>query len=210
MVEYYLHSHTHMAAVWGILALQCYPLLAALFLDQGECNAALWAALPHCPQHVLGSRPLFSDKTHMAFLRPFVKIYLHVRISSKINIIYYMPLNCRCMALISTNKHNQLAYFVFCCFPKTLSEISRNSPACGLLQLGDNREVVDSLQKLAQNSINIQDTLSHCELSALQAHAPGKLPQDVCDIVAHIVKKVQQTYVHPLPPPESYPSVTSY
>ena len=45
-----------------------------------------------------------------------------------------------------------------------LSEISRNSPACDLLQLGNNREVVNSLQKLAQNSINIQDTSSHCEL----------------------------------------------
>ena len=29
-----------------------------------------------------------------------------------------------------------------------LSEISRNSPACGLLQLGDNREVVNSLLKI--------------------------------------------------------------
>ena len=103
-----------------------------------------------------------------------------------------------------------------------LSEISRNSPACGLLQLGDNREVIRSLQKLVQNSINILDTSSHHELSALQAHAPliadfvckcpksplGKLPQDVCDIVAHI-EKVQQTYAHPLPQSRCYPSVTS-
>ena len=104
-----------------------------------------------------------------------------------------------------------------------LSEISRNSPDCGLLQLGDNREVIRSLQKLVQNSINILDTSSHRELSALQAHAPliadfvckcpksplGKLPQDVCDIVAHIIEKVQQTYAHPLPQSRCYPSVTS-
>ena len=31
----------------------------------------------------------------------------------------------------------------------------------------------------------------------------------VCDIVAHIIEKVQQTYAHPLPQSRCYPSVTN-
>ena len=33
--------------------------------------------------------------------------------------------------------------------------LSKISPACGVLQVGDNREVVNSLQKVAQNAVNI-------------------------------------------------------
>ena len=39
-------------------------------------------------------------------------------------------------------------------YKEFLSEISRYSPACGLFQFGDNGEVVDSLQKLVQNSLH--------------------------------------------------------
>ena len=100
-----------------------------------------------------------------------------------------------------------------------LSELSRNSPACGLLQLGDNTEAVDSLRAVIQQSINVQDTSSHRQLSALQTHAPiiaefvcrcpktseAKLPGDVCSVMEHVLERVQRTYLHPLPPPSSYP-----
>ena len=93
-----------------------------------------------------------------------------------------------------------------------LSELSRNSPACGLLQLGDNTEAVDSLRAVIQQSVNVQDTSSHRKLSALQTHAPiiakfvcrcpktpeGKLPGDVCSVMEHVLETVQRTYLHPL------------
>ncbi len=98
-----------------------------------------------------------------------------------------------------------------------LSEIARSSPACGLLQLGSETEKVKSiLLKVASNTIDIQDSTNHHDLTALQVNAPVlseficKCPKnysnnpcdDVCAIIHHIIQKVISTFVHSAHPPQ--------
>ena len=77
-----------------------------------------------------------------------------------------------------------------------LSELSRNSPACGLFQLGDNREVIHSLTTVIQWSVNVQDTSSHCELSAHQSML--KQLQSLCASVPKIKMASYQVTCAPL------------
>ena len=82
-----------------------------------------------------------------------------------------------------------------------LSELARNSPVCGLVQLGGNQDIYKLLHQLASTELNIQDSTSH---SQLQAHTPvlaefickcpkedGRLPSDVRALFADILLSVK-------------------
>ena len=84
-----------------------------------------------------------------------------------------------------------------------LSELARNSPVCGLLQLGGNQDICELLHQLASTGLNIQDSTCHSQLHLLQAHTPvlaefickclkedGRLPSDVQALFADILLKV--------------------
>ena len=89
-----------------------------------------------------------------------------------------------------------------------LSEIARCTPACGLLQLGDEaEEVTDILRNVASKSIDVQSSVCHQKLSTLLTNAPvitnfickcpkisGHLPDDVCAIISHVLDVVAGTY----------------
>ena len=97
-----------------------------------------------------------------------------------------------------------------------LSEISRNTPACGLLQFGEKGEIIKPiLRQIVSNSIDIFDSANFEQLSTLQACIPiltafiakcpkieGKLPEDVCDVIRCIVATVDATFeaaINPFP-----------
>ena len=53
-----------------------------------------------------------------------------------------------------------------------LSELARNSPVCGLIQLGGNQDIYELLHQLASTDLNIRDSTCHNQLQLLQAHTP--------------------------------------
>ena len=78
-----------------------------------------------------------------------------------------------------------------------LSELSRNTPVCGLIQIGGGTaaaETIKVLESLARNDLDIHDSSNFQELGVIQSNAPvlagfltrcpkndGKFPQDVCN-----------------------------
>ena len=44
-----------------------------------------------------------------------------------------------------------------------------------------------------------------CQCWLISNVPEGKLPGDVCSVMEHVLEIVQRTYLHPLPPPSSYP-----
>ena len=103
-------------------------------------------------------------------------------------------------------------------FRDFLSELARNSPACGLMQLTNDGKAEEILERLIQNTLHLRDSTAHQELATLQAYAPliadfvcssssacgGQLPSDMCSILEYILDKIRP--VHPLPLPTSYPA----
>lgn len=92
-------------------------------------------------------------------------------------------------------------------YKEFLSELARNTPMCGLLQLGGNQAVCEVLHQLASTGLKIQDSGCHHELQLLQTHAPvlaeficrypkedGELPCDVRALISQILLKIDKTF----------------
>ena len=110
-----------------------------------------------------------------------------------------------------------------------LSEIARNSPACGLLQPARIyfEEVIAILKKIAESKLDICDSRNSHQLHILQTNAPviadflcvcpmisDKLPDEICGIILHIISKQENAYSIPSNPVTSYaaasPTQTSF
>ena len=102
-----------------------------------------------------------------------------------------------------------------------LSELARNSPVCGLVQLGGNQDIYELLHQLASTDLNIRDSTCHNQLqllqALLQAHTPvlaefmckcskegGRLPSDVRALFADILRKIDATFSGTINPPAHY------
>ena len=101
-----------------------------------------------------------------------------------------------------------------------LSELACNSPASGLLQLECDsvaEQAREVLEKISDNIPDVRDSRNSQHLALLQANTPvlaefictcprvsGKLPDDVCGIIRHILTKVQNTYSLAPNSPSSY------
>ena len=96
-----------------------------------------------------------------------------------------------------------------------LSELARNTPVCGLIQIGGGiaaAETIKVLESLARNDLDIHDSSNFQELGVIQSNAPvladfltrcpkndGKLPQDVCAVIQHLLTKLKHTPPQPSP-----------
>ena len=103
-----------------------------------------------------------------------------------------------------------------------LSEVARNSPACGLAQVAGNKEVIKILQSMVSAcSMNIFSSENHAAMGLLQETAPvltsfldacaegpeRKIPEDILAVIKYIVDTIENTFLgsshsHYYPPPD--------
>ncbi len=100
-----------------------------------------------------------------------------------------------------------------------LSELARNSPACGTVQVAGNNDALKALRLLARGSVNIFSSRNHRYLSIVQQSAPivasflstcpkgpgGTIPQDVQEVLSYMLTKIEAPFSHPPPSAEHYP-----
>ena len=93
-------------------------------------------------------------------------------------------------------------------YRKFLSEIARNSPACGMVQIAGCKQACDVLKRIANRSIDVFLPENACHWSLLSENAPvissflllcqkhcsSGIPQEVFDLLSHILVTIQAPF----------------
>lgn len=104
-----------------------------------------------------------------------------------------------------------------------LSELSRSSPICGLLQVAGHKKVLQIITAVADGQIDLRNSVHHTELGEIQQHAPvlaqfintcptedGVLPEDVRKLL-HLLLRILTAPFQGSPPLTSvYPTPTEH
>lgn len=94
------------------------------------------------------------------------------------------------------------------------AELGRNTPVCGMMQLGGDERCLKILTDISETGDNVLDSISSDKMSFIQeqvpviaaflAGCPEKLPDHLRQILSDLVNMFQQTFSVPKPPESDY------